>query len=133
VKWFMDDGPEGHSAAQVPQPAQAAVLTTGRGLGLGVHGDGVVGADLGALAAGFAVPGDHPEVMGSVADLAPVHEADGPGRGGRRLGHRFLDVLGALRAPGVKDAPGGGIHRLKLGMGFQEEAVGRQSCRPSIS
>ncbi len=46
--------PKGHSAPQVPHPAQAAALITA-GVFDSVHGDGVVGAYLSAFAAGRAM------------------------------------------------------------------------------
>ena len=97
----------------------------GRGLGLRVHGDGLVGADLGADAAGGAQRlRSTSAVIASTRSVPRVHQAHGPGGGGRGLGDGLLDVLGPFGAAGEEDAPGGRIHRLELGMGLQEEAVG---------
>ena len=70
-------------------------------------------------------------VMASTVSVAGIHEAHGPGGGGRGLGDGILDVLRPFGAAGKEDAPGGRIDGLELRVGLQVEAVGGLSAGPA--
>ena len=122
-KMVRDNGVKGAFGRAGAATGAGGRIDDGGSLLFHIHGNGVVGADFGAFAAGLAFFGNDFRSDGVGQNFPFVHQADGPCRRGRGLGDTFLDVFGPFGASGVKNAAGSGIHGLKLGMGFQKKTI----------